>query len=86
MKGFAIGHYVEFLDAIEEKGDKYAQTNSRCFADVEFCVPQMEGILVGCVSQRLPGKKLTWDSSKQAFGQAEANEFVKPYIRDGFAF
>ena len=53
---------------------------------MEFCVPQMEGILVGCVAQRLPGKKLTWNSCKQSFGQAEANAFVKPYIRDGFAF
>jgi hypothetical protein len=86
MKGFALGHYVEFVDAIEEKGPYYEQTHSRCFADVEFCVPQMEGILVGCVAQRLPGKKLDWDSSRQSFRQAEANAFVKPYIRDGFSF
>jgi hypothetical protein len=86
MKGFALGHYIEFVDAIEGKGPYYEQTHSRCFADVEFCVPQMEGILVGCVAQRLPGKKLTWCSCTQSFGQAEANAFVKPYIRDGFAF
>lgn len=86
MKGFGIGHYVEFVDAVQGMGPYYEQTHSRCFADVEFCIPQMEGILVGCVAQRLPGKKLKWDSSKQAFDLAEANAFVKPYIRDGFAF
>jgi hypothetical protein len=86
MKGFALGHYIEFVDAIEGKGEYYEQTHSRCFADVEFCVPQMEGILVGCVAQRLPGKKLVWNSCKQEFAQAEANAFVKPFIRDGFGF
>ena len=86
MKGFALGHYIEFVDAIEGKGPYYEQTHSRCFADTEFCVPQMEGILVGCIAQRLPGKKLTWNSCKQSFAQAEANAFVKPYIRDGFGF
>ena len=86
MKGFALGHYIEFLDAIEDKGNYYEQTHSRCFSDIEFCVPQMEGILVGCVAQRLPGKKLVWNSCKQQFAQSEANAFVKPYIRDGFGF
>jgi hypothetical protein len=86
MKGFAQGHYIEFLDAIEGKGPYYEQTHSRCFSDVEYCVPQMEGILVGCVAQRLPGKKLNWNSAKQSFDLAAANAFVKPFIRDGFGF
>ena len=86
MKGFAQGHYIEFLDAIEGKGPYYEQTHSRCFSDVEYCVPQMEGILVGCVAQRLPGKKLNWNSCKQTFDLAAANAFVKPFIRDGFGF
>jgi hypothetical protein len=86
MKGFALGHYIEFVDAVEGKGEYYEQTHSRCFADIEFCVPQMEGILVGCVAQRLPGKKLVWNSCRQEFAQAEATAFVKPYIRDGFGF
>ena len=46
----------------------------------------MEGILVGCVAQRLPGKKLKWNSCKQSFDVMAANEFVKPYIRKGFEF
>ena len=85
MKGFANGHYIEFLDAIRGEGEFYSQVNSRCFSDVEFCVPQMEGILVGCVAQRVGGK-IAWDSSKLLFDRADANECVKPFIRKGWEF
>ena len=85
MKGFANGHYIEFLDAIRGEGEFYKQVNSRCFSDVEFCVPQMEGILVGCVAQRVGGK-IVWDSSKLLFDRADANECVKPFIRKGWEF
>ena len=86
MKGFALGHYIEFLDAIRGQGPYYVQTHSHCFSDIEYCIPQMEGILVGCVAQRLPGKKLNWDSCKQSFNESAANAFIKPYIRKGFEF
>ena len=86
MKGFALGHYIEFLDAIRGKGPYYEQTHSRCFADIEYCIPQMEGILVGCVAQRLPGKKLNWCPCKQAFKEEAANGFIKPFIREGYKF
>ena len=86
MKGFGEGHYGEFLNAILGKGPVYEQTHSRCFSDVEFCIPQMEGILVGCIAQRLPNQKLAWDSKNQSFDVAAANAFVKPYIRKGFEF
>ena len=86
MKGFAEGHYGEFINAIFGNGPYYEQTHSRCFSDIEYCIPQMEGILVGCVAQRLPGVKLGWDSKKQKFDVPAANAFVKPYIRKGFEF
>ena len=86
MKGFAEGHYGEFIYAIFGKGPYYEQTHSRCFADIEYCIPQMEGILVGCVAQRLPGVKLNWCSKQQKFDVAAANAFVRPYIRKGFEF
>ena len=85
MKGFANGHYLEFVDAIRGVGPYYEQTHSRCFADREYCVPQMEGILVGCVAQRVPGK-LRWNSATQTFDNAAANALVKPYIRKGWEF
>ena len=86
MSGFAEGHYGEFINAIRGIGPVYEQTKSRCFSDVEFCIPQMEGILVGCVAQQLPGKALKWDSAAQKFDLAAANALTKPYIRKGFEF
>jgi predicted dehydrogenase len=86
MKGFAEGHYGEFLHAIRGDGHYYEQTHSRCFSDIEYCIPQMEGILVGCVAQQLPGKTLKWNSSSQKFDLDAANSLVKPYIRSGWGF
>ena len=86
MKGFAEGHYTEFLHAIRGEGNYYEQTHSRCFADIEYSIPQMEGILVGCVAQQIPGR-LVWDAVTQSFvGSAAANNLVKPYIRKGWEF
>ncbi len=85
MKGFSAGHYTEFLRAVRGEGPVYEQTHSRCFADIEYCIPQMEGILVGCIAQMVPGKHV-WNSKKQCFGDAAANALIKPYIRKGFEF
>jgi len=81
----ADGHYIEFLDAICGNGPVLPIVNSRCYSDVDFSVPIMEGILVGCVAQRVPGL-LNWDSCSQTFDNAAANSLVKPYIRKGFEF
>jgi hypothetical protein len=85
MKGFAEGHYGEFVNAIRGIGPVYEQTHSRCFSDIEYCIPQMEGILVGCVAQQVAGK-LAWNSATQSFDNAAANALVKPYIRKGWEF
>ena len=86
MKGFAEGHYGEFVNAVRGEGNYYEQTHSRCFSDVEYSIPQMEGILVGCVAQQVPGK-LAWDAATQSFsGNAAANALVRPYVRKGFEF
>ena len=82
----ADGHYIEFLTAIRGEGPVYTQTHSRAFSDVEYSIPQMEGILVGCIAQRLPGQKLNWCSCKQSFDNAAANAFVTPLIRKGYEF
>lgn len=86
MKGFALGHYGEFIRAIMGTGPVYEQTHSRCFSDIEYCIPQMEGILVGCIAQQCPGKKLNWCARTQRFDLDCANALVKPYIREGFEF
>ena len=85
MKGFAGGHYIEFLSAIRGEGPVFEQTHSRCFSDIEYSIPQMEGILVGCVAQRVNGK-LAWNAATQRFDNAAANELVRPFIRKGFEF
>ena len=86
MKGFGLGHYGEFVNAIRGVGPKYDQVGgSRCFSDVDYCIPQMEGILVGCVAQRVGGK-MRWDSAAQSFDSAAANAFVRPFIRKGWEF
>ena len=86
MKGFGEAHYVEFLRAIRAEGSTYAQLRSRCFSDIEYSIPQMEGILVGCIAQQVPGR-LVWDAATQSFvGSAAANYLVKPYIRKGWEF
>ena len=86
MTGLGEVHYTEFLHAIRGEGHVYEQTHSRCFSDIEYCIPQMEGILVGCIAQQVPGK-LVWDSATQSFaGNTAANALVKPYIRKGWEF
>jgi hypothetical protein len=81
----ADGHYVEFLDAINCVGPVFEETGSRCYSDVDFSVPIMEGILVGCIAQRVPGKHV-WDTEKQRFDNPVANALIAPYIRKGFEF
>ena len=81
----ADGHYVEFLDAIKGNGPVFAETDSRCYSDVDYSIPIMEGILVGVTAQRVGGV-IAWDSKSQSFDRADANAFIKPYIRKGFEF
>ena len=79
------GQYIEFLNAINGNGPKYAETGSRCYSDVDFSIPIMESILCGITAQRIDGK-LKWDSASQRFDNAQANALMKPYIRTGFEF
>ena len=80
------GIYGEFLDAIKGETPVIGETHSRCYADIEHSVPMMEGMLVGCIAQRVPGV-LEWDSANQLFlNSRDANRFVKPYVRSGWEF
>ena len=81
-----LGQYAEFLEAIKGETPVIAETHSRCYADIEHSVPMMEGMLVGCIAQRVPGV-LNWDSANQIFvGSRAANALVTPYIRSGWEF
>lgn len=86
----ADGHYGEFLNAILGKGPVYAATHSRCYSDVEYAIPQMEGILVGCAAQHVgrigAAGVFHWDAKSGRFREEEPNLYLKPYLRTGFAF
>ena len=82
----ADGHYVEFLNAIRGDGPVFVQTHSRCYSDIEFSVPNMEGILAGVIAQRLGGGELRWDPVGRTFGNAAADALMRPYVRTGFEF
>ena len=72
------GHYIEFVNAC--KGEDI------CASDVDHSVPMLEGMLVGCIAQRIPGK-LEWNSGKQSFvSNPAADALIKPYIRQGWEF
>ena len=72
------GQYIEFVNAC--KGEDI------CASDVDHSVPMLEGMLVGCIAQQIPGK-LEWNSDKQSFvNNPAADALVKPYIRQGWEF
>ena len=71
-------HYIEFVDAC--KGE------AKTFSDTDVSVPMLEGMLVGCIAQQVPGK-LAWNSAKQAFaGNDAANALTRPFIRKGWEY
>jgi len=81
-----LGQYGEFLDAIKGDAPVIEETHSRCYADIEHSVPMLEGMLVGCIAQRLPGVH-HWDGAARMFkGDRDANALLKPYIRPGWEF
>ncbi len=69
-------NYREFVDACLGK--------VKAYADIEHSVPMMEGMLVGCIAQRIPNTKLTWNSKRQTFGRSDADAMITPYIRPGW--
>jgi hypothetical protein len=69
-------HHWEFAEAI--RGGK------RPFSDYDHSVPLTELVLLGCISQQVPGE-LKWDAQKGRFTNSEAaNKLLTPHIRPGF--
>ena len=58
---------------------------AKCFSDIDYSTGILEGMLVGCMSQRL-NRKLLWDGAKQSFDDKAANALMKPFIRPGWEF
>ena len=56
-----------------------------CFSDVDASIPLMESVLVGVMSQRVPGL-LAWNSATKSFDSKAANDLMRPFIRKSFEF
>ena len=71
-------HRAEFIHACKGEGS--------CASDIGVSIPMMEGVLVGCIAQQVPGL-LKWSSRKQSFkNNRAANALVKPHIRKGWEY
>ena len=58
---------------------------AKCFSDVDYSTGILEGMLVGCMSQRL-NRPLRWDAAAYRFDDNDANALIRPYIRPGWEF
>lgn len=70
------GHHWEFAEAI--------RGGAKPLSHHDHSVPLTEGILLGCIAQRIPSE-LLWNTKKMRFdNSSEANKLLKPYIREGW--
>ena len=58
---------------------------AKCFSDIDYSTGILEGMLVGCMSQRL-NRKLSWSAEKKTFDDKDANALIRPYVRPGWEF
>ena len=77
-------HIAELCSAIKGEGPVFPG-GSRCFSDIDYSTKILEGMLVGCMSQRLD-RSLVWDPSSRTFDDKAANELIRPYVRPGWEF
>ena len=56
-----------------------------CFSDIDYSTGILEGMLVGCLSQRL-NRKLAWNAATKRFDDRDANALIRPYVRPGWEF
>jgi len=69
-------HHWEFAEAI--------RGGATPFSHFDHAVPLTEAVLLGCISQQIPGE-LQWDASACRFTNSkEANALLKPHVRDGW--
>ena len=77
-------HIGELCSAIRGEGETFPD-GGRCFSGIDYATSILEGMLVGCLSQRL-NRRLEWDAAKRMFDDADANALIKPYVRKGWEF
>jgi hypothetical protein len=70
------GHHWEFAEAV--------RGGARPFSDYDHSVPLTEMVLLGAISQRVPGR-LVWNQAKGQFDNSEAaNALLRPHVRHGW--
>lgn len=70
------GHHWEFAEAVRGQ--------LRAFSDIDHSVPLTEAVLLGCISQRVPGR-LEWNQAEGRFSNSEeANALLYPHVRAGW--
>ena len=73
----SIGHHKEWLQA--------CKTGSPTRSNFDFAGPLTEAVLLGTISVRLGGEKLSWDSEKlRVTNLEEANELLHYKYREGW--
>jgi hypothetical protein len=50
----------------------------------DIAVPYIEWLILGAAALRVPNTKLMWDAKNMRFNNAEANKFLRPYVRKGW--
>lgn len=74
------GHYVEWVEAIQQ-GDP-----SRAKSNFDVAAPLTETLLLGVIGSVLgEGTELTWDAEAMTTGNAEADKWVQHSYRDGWS-
>lgn len=74
----SIGHHAEWIQACKE--------GTPTLSGFEFAGPLTESVLLGTISVRMGGRKLSWDSKKMAITNIpEANAFLHYDYRPGWS-
>ncbi len=55
-------------------------------SNFDIAVPYIEWLILGAVALHVPNTKLMWDAKNMRFDNAEANKYLRPYMRKGWEF
>ena len=61
------------------------RSQAKCFSDIDYSTGILEGMLVGCMSQRL-NRTLAWNAATKRFDDKDANALIRPFVRKGWEF
>ncbi len=55
-------------------------------SNFDIAVPYIEWLILGACALRIPNTKLMWDAKNMKFDNADANRYLRPYMRKGWEF